>query len=231
MANEFNELPQKYAVEKPPVSPFTMAKSEWDERIGNARVQAYNWRLMAFMMGLVALTAISGLIFQSTKASVIPYVVEIGQDGAVAGISRANETKYTPKQVQIKHFLSELIGKTRNVATDPVVYKQNWLSAYSFLTPAASAKMSDVIQKESQVSRFEKKQTVQTQLRVINPMADNTYQIRWTEEVYETDGRRSEVYNMTGLFTIELATPKDEKELLNNPLGIYIKDFAWSKEI
>lgn len=231
MANEFNELPQKYTVDSFPVSPFTKAKDEWDGRIGNARVQAYNWRMIAFMMGLIALVAVIGLIFQSTKSTVVPYVVEIGAEGTVVGVSPANQSNYTPKEIQIKHFLNELVLKMRNVAADPVVYKQNWLSAYSFLTPASAGKMNEMIQKENQVSRLEKKQTVQIQMKVINPMADNTYQIRWTEDVYEADGRRSESYNMTGLFTIEFATPKDEKELLNNPLGIYIKDFAWSKEI
>lgn len=231
MAKEFNELPQKYAVEKPPISPFTMAKSEWDDRIGNARIQAYNWRRIAFMMGLIAIIAIGGLIFQSTKTTVVPYVIELGTDGNVTTIARATEANYTPKQAQVKHLLSELVLKMRNVATDPVVYKNNWLSAYGFLTPSAAKKMNDVIEKENQMKRLEKKQTVQIQVKSINPISDNTYQIRWAEEVYEADGGRSEVYNMTGLFTIELATPKDEKEIINNPLGIYIKDFAWSKEI
>lgn len=231
MANEFNELPQKYTVDSPPISPYTKAKEEWDGRIGNARVQAYNWRMMAFTLGLVSLAAIGGLIFQSTKASVIPYVIEVNQEGTVTAVNRANQTNYTPKEAQIKHFLSELITKMRSVGTDPVVYKQNWLSAYTFLTPAAAGKMNEMIQKENQISRLEKKQTVQTQIKGINSLSNNSYQIRWTEDVYEADGRRSENYLMTSVFTIEFATPKDEKELLNNPLGMYIKDFAWSKEM
>lgn len=231
MANEFNEPPQKYAVGKPVVSPFTMAKTEWDNRIGNARVQAYNWRMIAFVMGLITLMAVGGIIFMSTKAKVVPYVVEIGQDGGVETVSKVNEVKYIPKLVQVKHFLNEFVLKARNVSTDPVVYKQNWLLVYSFLTQAASGKMNDTIKAENQVGRLGKKQTVQTQVKVINPISDNTYQIRWSEEVFEADGSRSESYNMTGLFTIELGTPKDEKELINNPLGIYIKDFAWSKEL
>jgi type IV secretion system protein VirB5 len=231
VATEFNGRPQKYTVEEPVVSSFTMAKKEWDDRIGNARVQAYNWRMIAFMMGVITLLAISGLIIQSTKATVAPYIVEIGEEGRVAGVGKVNDVKYTPKQEQIKHFLNELIMKTRSVSADSVVYKQNWLSAYTFLTPKAAAKMGDIMQKENQVARLEKKQTVQVQVKVINPIADNTYEIRWSEEVFDMDGHRTELYNMTGVFSIELATPKNEKEIMNNPLGIYIKDLAWSKEI
>ena len=31
-----------------PVTPYQKAAQVWDERIGSARVQAKNWRLMAF---------------------------------------------------------------------------------------------------------------------------------------------------------------------------------------
>jgi len=31
-----------------PVTPYQKAAQVWDERIGSARVQARNWRLMAF---------------------------------------------------------------------------------------------------------------------------------------------------------------------------------------
>lgn len=231
MANEFNEIPQKYDVGKPVVSPFTLAKTEWDNRIGNARVQAYNWRMIAFVMGGVALLSVAGLIYLSTRATVVPYVIEVGQDGAVETVAKVNQERYVPKQAQIKHFLNEFILKVRNVSTDPVVYKQNWMAAYRLLTQTASSKMSNAIKEENQVGRLEKRQTVQTQVKVITQMSDKTYQVRWSEEVFEQDGTRTGTYNMTGVFTIEQATPKDEKELINNPLGLYIKDFSWSKEI
>src|SRR5260364_229926 len=38
-----------------PVTPYQRAAQVWDERIGSARVQAKNWRLMAF--GCLGLTA------------------------------------------------------------------------------------------------------------------------------------------------------------------------------
>ncbi len=38
----------RYADTPQPATPYQAAAQVWDERIGSARVQAKNWRLMAF---------------------------------------------------------------------------------------------------------------------------------------------------------------------------------------
>lgn len=38
----------RYADTPQPATPYQSAAQVWDERIGSARVQAKNWRLMAF---------------------------------------------------------------------------------------------------------------------------------------------------------------------------------------
>ena len=43
-----------YGQTEAPVTPYQKAAQVWDERIGSARVQARNWRLLAFgCLGLV----------------------------------------------------------------------------------------------------------------------------------------------------------------------------------
>ena len=70
-----------------PVTPYQKAAQVWDERIGSARVQARNWRLMAF--GCLALTIglSGGVIWQAGRSTITPYVVEVDTlgDGARCG--------------------------------------------------------------------------------------------------------------------------------------------------
>jgi type IV secretory pathway TrbF-like protein len=33
------------------------------------------------------------------------------------------------------------------------------------------------------------------------------------------------------LITIDFSQPMTEKEMMNNPLGLYVSDFSWSKEL
>lgn len=43
----FRRAVQRYGRTPEPVTPFQRSGQLWDERIGSARVQARNWRLMA----------------------------------------------------------------------------------------------------------------------------------------------------------------------------------------
>ena len=65
----FRRSSVRYATTPEPVTPYQKAAQVWDERIGSARVQARNWRLMA----LGCLTLVAGLstavIWQSTRSS------------------------------------------------------------------------------------------------------------------------------------------------------------------
>src|SRR3546814_5549384 len=55
----FKRAVQRYGRTPTPETPYQRAGQLWDERIGSARVQARNWRLMAF--GCLGLTsALSG---------------------------------------------------------------------------------------------------------------------------------------------------------------------------
>ena len=45
----FKRSAQRYGKSPEPVTPYQKAEQMWDERIGSARVQAKNWRLMAFL--------------------------------------------------------------------------------------------------------------------------------------------------------------------------------------
>ena len=69
------------------VTPYQKAAQVWDERIGSARVQARNWRLMAFGSLLLSGGLAAALVWQSTQGTITPWVVEVdhlGQAQAVA---------------------------------------------------------------------------------------------------------------------------------------------------
>ncbi|OYW83789.1 MAG: conjugal transfer protein TrbF, partial [Hyphomonas sp. 32-62-5] len=85
-----------------PETPYQKAGQVWDERIGSARVQAKNWRLMA--LGCLALSfATSGaLIWRSLQSTVTPYIVEVDETGAAKAIGPATEP-YAPTDAQIAH--------------------------------------------------------------------------------------------------------------------------------
>src|SRR3569623_3136019 len=81
----FKRSAQRYGRTPSPETPYQRAGQLWDERIGSARVQARNWRLMAFG-GLFLTVGLSGaLVWQSMQSRVVPYVVEVDPQGGGGG--------------------------------------------------------------------------------------------------------------------------------------------------
>ena len=63
------------------VTPYQKAAQVWDDRIGSARVQARNWRLMAFGSLLLSGGLAAALVWQSTQGTITPWVVEVNHLG------------------------------------------------------------------------------------------------------------------------------------------------------
>jgi len=79
---------------RPAEEPYQKAAQIWDERIGSARVQAKNWRIMAFVSlicrGLAL--SLSGDFFFSVRGTSHTLVVAGRSPGQAAGDRAANQT-------------------------------------------------------------------------------------------------------------------------------------------
>src|SRR3546814_13476627 len=108
----FKRAVQRYGRTPEPETPFQRAGQLWDERIGSARVQARNWRLMAF--GCLGLTTIlsGGLLWQSLQSRVVPSVVEVDRLGAARAGSPA-DAAYQPTDPTDDRFTSRFIADVR----------------------------------------------------------------------------------------------------------------------
>ena len=140
-----------------PVTPYQKAAQVWDDRIGSARVQAKNWRLMAF--GCLALsTGLAGsLVWQSTQGTITPWVVEVDRLGQAQRVAPAN-TDYQPTDPQIAYHLARFIEDVRGLPADAIVLRQNWLRAYDFTTDRGAAALNDYARTNDPFARLGKVQ-------------------------------------------------------------------------
>lgn len=226
----FFSRPEKYTSVKPR-SPAEEAEAVWDRREGEIVARMANLRKVILLLGVVSVGLTGGLVAQSLKSSVVPYIVEVDMNtGQVRNAGILRQEGYTPKEAEIKYFLSRFLIHARELPLDPVVYKTNWVNVYAFLTKDAAAKMGAQIRNEKLAEKFGQK-TVQVQIVSCLPMeGSSSYQIRWSEEEFTIGTGQKIVTPMSGIFTITTLPPKDEKVLELNPLGIYISDFNWSRD-
>jgi type IV secretion system protein TrbF len=118
--NPFRRPSVRYGQTPAPETPYQRAAQTWDERIGSARVQARNWRLIAFGNLVLASGLAAGLIWQSTRGTVVPWVVQVDKLGEAQAVAPAIPD-YKPADPQIAWHLARFIEQVRAVPADPVM--------------------------------------------------------------------------------------------------------------
>tara|TARA_Y100001001_G_scaffold44558_1_gene39636 strand:+ start:199 stop:903 length:705 start_codon:yes stop_codon:yes gene_type:complete len=218
----------RYAESPQPATPYQSAAQVWDERIGSARVQAKNWRLMAFGCLVLALLMAGGLLWRSAQSIVTPYVVEVDQAGQVRAVGEA-ATPYRPNDAQTAHHIARFIMLVRSLSTDPIVVRQNWLAAYDYTTDKGAAVLNDYARTHDPFARIGK-ESVTVQITSVVRASDSSFNVRWTERRY-VNGADEGLERWTAVVSIVLQTPRTEDRLRKNPLGIYINGLSWSREL
>jgi type IV secretion system protein VirB5 len=211
-----------------PETPYQKAGQVWDERLGSARVQARNWRLMALGL-LAALMATSGaLVWRSLQSAVTPYVIEVDASGAVRAAGPALGT-YDPSDAQISHQVAEFIRNVRSLSIDPVVVRQNWMQAYEMVTDRAAATLSDCARDNDPFADIGRRSRAVEVISVVR-VTETSFQARWLEKTYE-NGALTGAHRFTGHFTLVRNTPRDAATLQANPLGLYIHSLNWGEDL
>ena len=218
----------RYSETPEPVTPYQAAGQVWDERIGSARVQAKNWRLMAFGSLSLALLMAGGLVWRSAQSIVTPYVIEVDQVGQVRAVGEA-ATPYQPADAQIAFHLSRFITAVRSLSIDPIVVRQSWLDAYDYTTDKGAAVLNDYARSNDPFSRIGQ-QSVAVQVTSVVRASDTSFQVRWTERRY-VNGEAAGLDRWTAVLSIVLQAPRTEERLRKNPLGIYVNGLSWSREL
>jgi type IV secretory pathway TrbF-like protein len=224
----FKRALQRYGRTPEPETPFQRAGQLWDERLGSARVQAGNWRLIAFgLLGVVGAES-CGLLWQSMQSRVVPYVVEVDRLGEARAVNPAAET-YRPTDPQIAWFLSRFISDVRSVSLDPVLMRRDWQSAYDLTTKRGATFLGDYARAADPFGHIGEK-TVSVQVTSVVRASDHSFQVKWSETAYER-GAQAGVSHWTAIVTIALKTPANAETLRKNPLGLYVDAIDWSREL
>ena len=218
----------RYADTPQPATPYQSAAQVWDERIGSARVQAKNWRLMAFGCLVRALLMAGGLVWRSAQSIVTPYVVEVDQAGQVRTVGEA-ATPYRPNDAQIAYHLAQFVTLVRSLSIDPIVVRQNWLGAYDYTTDRGAAVLNEYARAHDPFVRVGK-ESATVQITSVVRASDTSFNVRWTEQHF-VNGALASTERWNAVISTVLQTPRTEQRLRKNPLGIYVNGLSWSREL
>jgi type IV secretion system protein VirB5 len=224
----FNRPSSRYGRTPEPETPYQRAAQVWDDRIGSARVQARNWRLMAFgSLGLSAGLACA-VVWQATSGTVVPWVVQVDRLGQPQVVAPAS-IDFRPTDPQIAWHLARFIEETRAIPADPIVLRQSWLRAYDYTTDRGALALNDYARVNDPFAKLGQEQVTVEVSSVIRASPDS-FRVAWVERRY-VDGALAATERWTAILTIAIQTPRDVERLRKNPLGVYVHALNWSKEL
>ena len=211
-----------------PETPYQKAAQVWDERIGSARVQARNWRFMAFGSLILSAGFAAALVWQSTRGTVVPWVVQVDKLGQAQTVAAAT-ADYRPTDPQVAWHLARFIEQVRSIPADPIIVRQNWLRAYDWTTDRGATALNDYARSNDPFTKVGKQQVAVEVSSVIRASPDS-FRVAWVERRYE-NGQLSTTERWTAILTIVIQLPRDAERLKSNPLGIYVNAISWSREM
>lgn len=226
--NPFRRATTHYGRTPEPETPYQRAGQVWDERIGSARVQARNWRLMAFGCLVLAGGFATTLVWQSARGTVVPWVVQVDAHGEAQAVAPA-VADYRPTDPQIAWHLARFIEEVRAIPADPVIVRQGWLRAYDWTTDRGAAALNDYARSADPFAKVGHVQVAVEVSSVIRASPDS-FRVAWIERRYE-NGQLMATERWTAILTLVLQPPRDAERLRANPLGIYVNAISWSREM
>jgi type IV secretion system protein VirB5 len=216
-----------YGKSPQPETPYQRAAQVWDERIGSARVQARNWRFMAFGSLALSMGLSAALVWQSANGSIVPWVVQVDRLGQAQAVAPAT-ADYQPNDPQIAFYLARFIEQVRSIPADAIIVRQNWLRAYDFTTQAARWRSTTTpgerpLRQGRQAAGRGRGVERHPRLAVELPRRLDRAPL---------SGRRARLHRTLVRHPHRRrAAPRDADTLRKNPLGIYVNAINWSKEL
>jgi len=218
-------------------NPYLSARRSWNDHVGSVVASRQTWQAVALLSLLIALASVGGMVYLGSQSRFVPYVVEVdklGQAMAVAPAERAAPVDQRVVHAAVAAFISDL----RTVTPDVALQRKAIFRVYAMLSSAdaATAKSNEWLNGTEDSSPFKRaaKETVSTEIVSVIPQTPDTWQVDWVETVRDRQGVvKGQPYRMRALVTVYTvpATPQTtEEQVRNNPLGIYVRDFSWSKQ-
>ena len=134
--------------------------------------------------------------------------------------------------------VASFINDLRLVTPDIALQRRAIFRTYAMLSTndPATVKANGWLNGDESSSPFKRAEleTVNVEIISVIPQSEETWQVDWLEKVYDRQGHLAEPpFKMRAILRVYTQPPTQsttEEQIRNNPLGIYIQDYSWSKQ-
>ena len=219
-------------------NPYLAARRTWNELMAASLANRQMWQLFGILALMITLAAVGGMIYIGSQSKFIPYVVEVDRHGetiAIAPAQRAGKADPRVVHANVASFISDI----RMVTPDIALQRKAIYRLYSMLSSKdpATAKANEWLNGTEDSSPFKRaeKETVSVEIGYVLPQTPDTWQVDWVETVYDRQGlAKGQPYRMRALitvYTVQTTAQTTEDQIRNNPVGTFVRDFSWSRQL
>lgn len=219
-------------------NPYLSARRTWNDQSAANVASRQMFQLLGILALLVAMASVGGVIYVGSQSKFIPYVVEVDKLGQAQAVVPADRATALDQRV-VHASVAEWLSSMRTVTPDIALQRKAIFKAYSMLAPndPATAKTNDWLNGAEDRSPFKRaaKEMVNVEIISVMPQTPETWQIDWNETVRDRQGvKQGDAQRWRALITVySLPTSVDttDEDMRNNPLGVHVRDFSWSKQL
>ncbi|PSJ16494.1 VirB8/TrbF family protein [Nitrosomonas supralitoralis] len=219
-------------------NPYLSARRSWNDHMESMAASRNMWQILAILSLMITLAAVGGIIHIGSQSKFIPYVVQIDHLGEAIAVARADMA--APADPRVIHAsVASFINDLRMVTPDIALQRRAIFRAYAMLSSedAATAKTNVWLNGTDTSSPFKRaaNETVNIEIISVIPQSPETWQVIWQESVYDRQGHPKEpsfmMRALLTIYSIDSTANTTEDQIRNNPLGIYVRDYSWAKQI
>lgn len=217
-------------------NPYLSARRTWNDHMQGMAASRQMWQIMGILSLLVAMGGIAGMIHIGSQSKFIPYVIEVDKLGQQMAITPADRASPVDPRV-IRASIAAFIANARTVTPDTALQRKAVFDIYALLNQndPATQKMNDWLNGSEDASPFKRAETemVSVEVGTVLPQTQETWQVDWVETTRDRHGIvQGTPVNMRAVVTVYVVPPSPnitEDQMHKNPLGIYVRDFSWSR--
>ena len=219
-------------------NPYLNARRAWNGHTQGEVSARQMWQVVGILGLLIGLAGVGGIIHIGSQSKFVPYVYEVDKHGETRAVGPVE--KASPVDLRIvRAAVGNFINDARVVTPDVALQRKAVFRVFSMLSikDPATAFMNEWMNGTAESSPFKRaqKETVSVEIVTVLPQTPETWQIDWMETTRDRQGIAiGQPSRMRALVTTYIVVPTaktTEAQQANNPAGIYVREFSWSKQI
>lgn len=218
-------------------NPYLSARRTWNDHVGDVVASRQMAMLGGVLCLLIALAAVGGMTYIGSQSRFIPMVVQVDKLGQHASTVTADHAQPADPRV-VRASVAAWIVSARLVTPDVALQRKAVLQVYAMLAPndPATAKMNEWLNGTDTSSPFKRaaNETVSIEVETTLQQTGETWQVDWIETTRDRQGALKSAPQrwraLVTVYTVEATPETSEEQMRDNPLGIHVRDFTWSKQ-